>query len=46
LLSAGPDRWAEVQGVGAVRAHALATALLNGTERPPETPRSERRRSR
>ena len=34
LLAAGPERWAEVQGVGAVRAHALATALLNSAELP------------
>ena len=32
LLAAGPERWADVEGVGAVRAHALATALLNGIE--------------
>ena len=36
LLGAGPERWADVEGVGAVRAHALATALLNGTGRAPE----------
>jgi ERCC4-type nuclease len=29
LLVAGPERWAEVGGIGTVRAHALATALLN-----------------
>jgi excinuclease ABC subunit C len=28
LLAAGPDEWAEVSGVGPVRAHALAEALL------------------
>jgi ERCC4-type nuclease len=28
LLAAGPDDWAEVNGVGPVRAHALAEALL------------------
>jgi ERCC4-type nuclease len=28
LLAAGPDSWAEVNGVGPVRAHALAEALL------------------
>lgn len=28
LLVAGPERWADVDGVGPVRAHALATALL------------------
>lgn len=28
LLAAGPDQWAEVSGVGQVRAHALAAALL------------------
>jgi Fanconi anemia group M protein len=28
LLAAGPDEWAEVNGVGPVRAHALAEALL------------------
>jgi ERCC4-type nuclease len=28
LLAAGPERWADVDGVGPVRAHALATALL------------------
>jgi DNA excision repair protein ERCC-4 len=36
LISAGPERWADVEGVGAVRAHALATALLSGAERIPE----------
>jgi ERCC4-type nuclease len=30
MLDAGPERWAEVEGIGAVRAHALAAALLNG----------------
>lgn len=30
VLRAGPERWAEVAGTGTVRAHALATALLNG----------------
>jgi ERCC4-type nuclease len=30
LLAAGPDRWAEVDGIGVVRAHSLAVALLNG----------------
>ena len=35
LLGAGPERWAEVEGVGAVRAHALATALLDAPERIP-----------
>lgn len=29
LLAAGPDEWAEVNGIGAVRAHALAEALLD-----------------
>ena len=33
LVSAGPEQWADVEGVGAVRAHALATALLNGKDR-------------
>lgn len=33
LLDAGADRWAEVDGIGAVRAHALASALLNGDAR-------------
>jgi ERCC4-type nuclease len=28
LLAAGPERWADVDGVGPVRAHALAAALL------------------
>lgn len=46
LLAAGPDRWAEVQGVGAVRAHALAAALLNGAEGPADTRASERLSSR
>jgi ERCC4-type nuclease len=32
VLSAGPERWAEVAGIGTVRAHALAAALLNGGE--------------
>jgi ERCC4-type nuclease len=35
LLSAGPEHWAEVEGVGAVRAHALASALLKRPERIP-----------
>jgi ERCC4-type nuclease len=35
LLGAGPERWAEVEGVGAVRAHALATALLDAPGRIP-----------
>lgn len=30
VLKAGPERWAEVEGIGRVRAHALAAALLNG----------------
>jgi ERCC4-type nuclease len=38
LLEAGPERWAEVDGIGAVRAHALAAALLNGDAR--DTPLS------
>ena len=29
LLAAGPDEWAGVNGVGPVRAHALAEALLD-----------------
>ena len=28
LLAAGPERWAEVDGIGRVRAHALAAELL------------------
>jgi len=32
VLGAGPERWAEVAGIGTVRAHALAEALLNGSE--------------
>lgn len=32
VLDAGPERWAEVAGIGAVRAHALSEALLNGLE--------------
>jgi len=32
VLEAGPERWAEVAGIGSVRAHALASALLNGGE--------------
>ena len=28
LVAAGPERWAEVEGIGRVRAHALAAALL------------------
>jgi excinuclease ABC subunit C len=27
LLAAGPERWSEVDGIGPVRAHALAAAL-------------------
>jgi ERCC4-type nuclease len=38
LLAAGPERWAEVQGVGAVRAHALATALLKENDQVSATP--------
>jgi ERCC4-type nuclease len=30
VLDAGPERWAEVDGIGSVRADALAAALLNG----------------
>lgn len=30
MLEAGPERWAEVDGIGGVRAHALAAALLDG----------------
>ena len=30
VLKAGPERWAEVAGIGTVRAQALAAALLNG----------------
>jgi DNA excision repair protein ERCC-4 len=33
LLDAGPERWAEVDGIGTVRAHSLAVALLNGDAR-------------
>lgn len=33
VLSAGPERWAEIAGIGSVRANALAAALLNG-EKP------------
>ena len=32
VLDAGPERWAEVAGIGTVRAYALAEALLNGRE--------------
>ena len=32
VLNAGPERWAEVAGIGTVRAHALSEALLNGRE--------------
>ncbi len=32
LLAAGPEQWAQVNGVGPVRAHALAEALLSPTE--------------
>lgn len=32
LLAAGPDEWARVNGVGRVRAHALAEALLDHDE--------------
>jgi len=28
VLNAGPVRWAEVAGIGTVRAHALAESLL------------------
>jgi ERCC4-type nuclease len=30
VLSAGPERWANIAGIGSVRANALAAALLNG----------------
>ena len=30
VLSAGPERWAKIAGIGDVRANALAAALLNG----------------
>ena len=33
LLEAGPDRWAEVDGIGTARAHALAAALLSDESR-------------
>lgn len=39
VLEAGPQRWAEVDGIGSVRAHALAAALLqerNGGKPGPE----------
>lgn len=39
LVSAGPEQWADVDGVGAVRAHALATALLNGSRRTQDAER-------
>lgn len=35
LLHAGPDQWAKVDGIGSVRAHALATALLDGAVNRP-----------
>jgi ERCC4-type nuclease len=31
LIAAGPEQWADVDGIGAVRAHALATTLLAET---------------
>ena len=31
LIAAGPEQWADVDGIGAVRAHALATTLLADT---------------
>jgi DNA excision repair protein ERCC-4 len=31
LIAAGPEQWAGVDGIGAVRAHALATTLLTKT---------------
>jgi ERCC4-type nuclease len=43
LLAAGPERWAEVDGIGAVRAHALATALLDGTIAEGTSPNSHKR---
>lgn len=38
VLSAGPERWAEVAGIGSVRAQALAAALLNGGDPGAEPP--------
>jgi ERCC4-type nuclease len=32
LVAAGPEHWADVDGVGPVRAHAIATALLGSGE--------------
>ena len=32
VLRAGPECWAEVAGIGTVRAHALAVALLDREE--------------
>ncbi len=32
VLNAGPERWAEVEGIGTVRALALSEALLSGRE--------------
>ena len=31
LIAAGPAQWADVDGIGAVRAHSLATTLLAET---------------
>lgn len=41
LIAAGPEQWADVDGIGAVRAHALATTLLAETSDQNATSRRE-----
>jgi ERCC4-type nuclease len=35
LVAAGPDQWAHVDGIGTIRAHALATTLLTNNRSTP-----------
>jgi DNA repair protein RadC len=41
LVAAGPKRWLEVDGIGEVRANALAAALLGPERRGTASPGSE-----
>jgi ERCC4-type nuclease len=43
LLAAGPEHWAEVDGIGAIRAHALATALFQGADKHGISPNGRKR---
>ena len=40
LVAAGPKRWVEVEGIGQVRANALAVALLGPERRGTAPPAS------